>query len=342
VRARVPDAASERSLEELRAQAMREGSVAREGVRPVGAPFPVATPETGYYGVPVLKEPTWTWEVPLYFFVGGAAGAAAVVAGAAQWTGADPGLVRAARWVAAAGAAASPPLLIADLGRPERFLNMLRVFKPQSPMSVGSWTLVAFSTAAAASAFADEIDRRANGAVPVRLLRDAAGTLAAATGLVMSTYTGVLVGATAIPAWSENAELLPAHFGASALASAVSILELLGRRDEGLNALGIGAALAETAAGAAIERRHRRSLEPLKQGPSGWMVRAGGVLSGPVALALRLIAARNPALRRAAALSAIAGSLLTRFGWVAAGHVSARDPIPALTPQAENTGGDDA
>jgi len=153
----------------------------------------------------------------------------------------------------------------------------------------------------------------------------------------MATYTGVLVGATAIPAWSENADLLPAHFGASGLASAVSILELLGRRDEGLNALGIGAALAETAAGAAIGLTGGRSLEPLKRGTSGWLVRAGGVLSGPVALALRILAARNPSLRRAAALSAIAGSLLTRYGWVAAGRASARDPIPALTSPGENT-----
>src|SRR5262249_42330663 len=150
-----------------------------------------------------------------------------------------------------------------------------------------------------------ELDRRWRGSVPIRVLGDAAGTLAAATGLVMATYTGVLVGATTIPAWSENADLLPAHFGASGLASAVAILELFGRRDGGWNALGSGAALAETAAGAAIELARKRSLEPLKRGSSGWMVRAGGVLSGPVALGLRILARRNPALRRAAALSAI-------------------------------------
>lgn len=322
---RIPDAASERSLEDLKREAARTGRVEREGVRPAGAPFPVASPETGYYGVPALKEPTWTWEVPSYFFVGGAAGAAAVLAAAARWTGADEDLVRHARWIAAAGAIVSPPLLISDLGRPERFFNMLRVFKPQSAMSVGAWTLVAFSGASAAAAFAALLEDRLGGSVAVRLLGDAAGALAAATGLVMSTYTGVLVGATSIPVWSENAALLPVHFGASALGSAVGLLELLGHDDAALNVLGIGAAAAESAAGLSIEMRRANSLAPLKEEVSGAIVRAGGVLGGPVTLALRILAGRNRRLRQAAALCALAGSLLTRIGWVAAGHASARE-----------------
>src|SRR5215213_2942176 len=94
-----------------------------------------------YYDLPLLKPPVWTWEVPTYFFIGGAAGAAAVLAVAAQIANADEKLVRDARWIAAIGANLSTPLLIADLGRPERFLNMLRVFKLHSPMSVGAWTV---------------------------------------------------------------------------------------------------------------------------------------------------------------------------------------------------------
>ena len=330
MRERVPDPETERRLDELRREASREGFVGRAGARPAGAPFPAASPGTGYYGLPALKEPTWTWEVPIYFFVGGAAGASAVLAAAARWTGADEKLIRQARWIAAAGAALSPPLLISDLGRPDRFLNMLRVFKPQSAMSVGAWTLVAFSSAAGAAAFADLLDRRLSGNVALRVVRDAAGAVAAATGLVMSTYTGVLVGATAIPAWSENASRLPVHFAASALASAVSTLELLGNDAPALNALAIGAAAAETAIGIDLERRDRRSLEPLKRGTSGALVRAGGLLSGPVPLLLRILGRRSPAARRAAAVSALAGSLLTRIGWVAAGHASSRDPIPAI------------
>src|SRR5881275_1799934 len=154
---RTPDESSERRLIEIRREAKSTGKVAAEGVRPGGAPFPMASPETGYYGLPLLKQPSWTWEIPLYFFVGGAAGAAAVVGAIADYTGADRRLVRDARWIAAAGAIISPALLIADLGRPSRFLNMLRVFKLQSPMSVGAWTLTAFSSAAAAAAFVDAI-----------------------------------------------------------------------------------------------------------------------------------------------------------------------------------------
>src|SRR3954452_1945523 len=109
----------------------------------------------GYYGLPLLKRPTWTWEVPVYFWVGGAAGASALIGAVAGRMGAGQRLARDARWMAAAGSALSPPLLISDLGRPERFLNMMRVFKPDSPMSVGSWTLLTFGTASGAAAAAD-------------------------------------------------------------------------------------------------------------------------------------------------------------------------------------------
>src|SRR5690348_9124715 len=121
----------ERRLDDLRRLATTEGRVDAEGVRPAGSPLPGLTPPREYYGLPLLKPPVWTWEVPAYFFTGGAAGAAAVIAAVAQLAGGRPDLVRDARWVAAAGGAVSPPLLISDLGRPERFLNMLRVFKLQ-------------------------------------------------------------------------------------------------------------------------------------------------------------------------------------------------------------------
>jgi formate-dependent nitrite reductase membrane component NrfD len=278
-----------------------------------------------YYGLPTLKAPVWTWEVPAYFFVGGAAGAAAMIGAAARLAGGRAELVRDARWIAAAGGAISPPLLTADLGRPERFLNMLRVFKLRSPMSVGAWTLVAFSNAAGAAAFADLIDRSSGGRIPVRVLGNAAEALAAATGLVLSTYTGVLIGATAIPAWSQNVRILPVHFGASAVGSAVSILELLGHRDPALNLLGAGAAAVETLIGGSLELSASQALVPLKEGWSGNIVRAGGVLSGPLPLALRLLAGRSPSARKAAAISTLVGSVLTRVGWLAAGRESARN-----------------
>src|SRR5437868_12214354 len=191
---RIPDESSERRLFEIRREAETRGVVSGKGTRPSGAPFPVASPETGYYGIPLLKEPAWTWEIPLYFFVGGAAGAAAVVGAIADYTGADRKLVRDARWIAAAGAVISPALLIADLGRPERFLNMMRVFKPQSPMSVGVWTLLGFSAAATATAFADFMQDRYGPSLPLRVIENAGQAVSLAFGLPFSNYTGVLIG----------------------------------------------------------------------------------------------------------------------------------------------------
>src|SRR5579885_845159 len=124
----------ERRLDEIRQDAERHGQLELVGTRPAGAPFPQASPQNGYYRIPLLKQPPWTWEIPLYFFVGGAAGAAAVIGAIADYTGADRELVQHARWIAAAGSVISPALLIADLGRPARFLAMLRVFKSQSPI----------------------------------------------------------------------------------------------------------------------------------------------------------------------------------------------------------------
>jgi formate-dependent nitrite reductase membrane component NrfD len=287
-----------------------------------------ASAQAGYYGQPLLKAPVWTWEVPAYFFVGGAAGAAAMLGVVAQLTGGDRELVRHARWIAMGGATLSAPLLISDLGRPERFLNMLRVFKAQSPMSVGSWTLATFGTAAAAAAFAEELRRRTD--LPVTLIGDAAAMLSAATGVVMATYTGVLIGATAIPVWSAHAATLPIHFGASALASAVALLELFGHDERALEVLGLVAAAMETWTGWRIESRRDVASEPLRRGGTGVTIRAGGLFSGPLPLLLRFAGIRSKRARRAAAASALLGSLITRVAWIDAGKASARDPRPAL------------
>ena len=331
----------EQRLDEIRRQAERAGQLKVVASRPAGAPFPQATHENGYYGIPLLKEAPWTWEIPLYFFVGGASGAAAVIGAIADYTGADRNLVRHARWIAAAGAVISPALLIADLGRPERFLAMLRVFKPQSPMSVGVWTLLGFSSGAAATAFAEILQSRYGASLPVRVLENAGQAAALAFGLPFANYTGVLIGATAIPVWNRNAGDLPLHFAASGLGATVGILELMGHeKDRAVQALGLGAALFETWEGLRIEARSHTHLDPLKHGTSGWVTRAGGVLSGPVPAALRIASLfaskkRSGSLRRWAACSSIAGSLLTRFGWVAAGKASARDWKPQL--QDENS-----
>lgn len=330
----------ERRLDQIREEAEKRGQLRVVGTHPKGAPFPQASPETGYYGIPLLKEPPWTWEIPLYFFVGGAAGAAAVVGAIADYTGADRKLVRDARWIAAAGSVISPALLIADLGRPERFLAMLRVFKPQSPMSVGVWTLLGFSSGAAAAAFAGFLSDRYGPSLPLRILENAGQAASLAFGLPFSNYTGVLIGATAIPVWNHNAGDLPLHFGASGLGAAIGILELMGhRKNRALQTLGLGAALFEIWEGMRIESRSHSHLDPLKYGPTGWITRAGGALSGPVPTALRLASligsessSRN--MRRWAAWSAIAGSLMTRFAWIRAGHASARNwRLPLDVPE---------
>ncbi len=325
------EAQREFRLEEIRREAQRNGRVDGSGSRIPGAPFPHASPENGYYQIPLLKEPPWTWEIPLYFFVGGASGAAAVIGTIADYTGADHELVKHARWIAAAGSVISPALLIADLGRPARFLSMLRVFKPQSPMSVGVWTLLGFSGASAAAAFAGFLHDRYGPSLPVRVLKNASQAASLAFGLPFSNYTGVLIGATSIPVWNRNASDLPLHFGASGVGAAVGLLELFGhRKSRALQVLGLGAAIFETWEGLRIESRSRESLDPLKHGASGWITRTGGALSGPIPTILRAASLlsgnrTSSSLRRWAALSAVAGSLLTRFAWVHAGHVSARN-----------------
>jgi len=319
----------EAALVLIRKQA-EQGTLQQPGVRAMGAPFPKATPERGYYGIPLLEKPAWTWEIPLYFFVGGAAGSSAVISAAAEWLGGYLQLAREARWVALAGVSISSVLLISDLGRPERFAAMLRVFKPQSAMSMGAWILASFGTFTGAAVLLDLAREKGLDILPLRLTGNAAKAISSLFALPFSNYTGVLIGATSIPVWNRNVKSLPIHFGMSGLQSAVSVLELLGHTDsKPLNVLGIGSAAWESFEGVLLEGRRERVLEPLKRGKSGWVTRAGGLLSGPLPLGLRIAAAlsgKNKArqLRRFAALSGIAGSLFTRYGWVMAGAASVK------------------
>ena len=313
----------------IRKQA-EQGTLQQAGVRALGAPFPKATPEHGYYGIPLLEQPAWTWEIPLYFFIGGAAGSSAVIATAAEWIGGDVQLARKARWVSLAGISISSVLLVSDLGRPERFLAMLRVFKPQSPMSMGAWILASFGTFTGAAVMSDIARDKGLNLPAIRLVGGAAKVLSSLFALPFSNYTCVLIGATAIPVWNRNVKSLPIHFGMSGLQSAVSVLELLGYSDsKPLNVLGLGSAAWESLEGVLLEGRRDPVLEPLKRGKSGLVTRTGGLLSGPVPLALRIAAAlsgkkTSRKLRRLAALSGIAGSLFTRYGWVMAGAASVK------------------
>jgi len=269
-----------------------------------------------------LKPPVWTWEVPLYFFVGGVAGLSAVIALAASLTGEAAATVAAARGVATAGAVVSPMLLIADLGRPARFLYMLRVFKWTSAMSVGAWTLAVFS---GATFVALGLWWLAPDGPAWRAALAAADLTAAGAGLVLATYTGVLLGATVIPVWAAHHRMLPFEFGISSLGAAASLVELLGGFTVPLNRVAMAAAAIETAlwvyrarkpgSGTQGPRTANHAPRTAHRAP-----RTAGLLSGPTALILRLAGLAFLPARAGAAAAAIAGSLLLRYGWLAAGR----------------------
>lgn len=333
----------ERRLEEIRVQAAEFGAVQQPGIRPAGSPLPKASPETGYYQQPLLKEPQWTPLIPLYFFVGGASGSLGVIGSLADLLGANDELARKARHMATAGSAISSVLLIADLGRPSRFLNMLRVFKPQSAMSVGSWVLSGFGASAAASTLADLLDTQVDGSAISTFLRTVGRTGCTVLGMPFHNYTGVLIGASVIPVWNNRIRSLPREFGMSGLQSAVGLLELAGETDSNaLNAIGLVAAAFETWEGIDLLRTHDRALAPTKQGSTGALIQTAGLLSGPLPIALRLASLftrkKKRRLRQAAALSGIIGSLCLRYGWVAAGTASARDwKTPLQIPERDET-----
>jgi Polysulphide reductase, NrfD len=314
---------SEKRLEQLREEAWEKSVVAGRGVDVAGGPIPK---KPGYYGQPVVKPPVWTWEIPLYFFFGGIAGMSAVIAlGAAIFNHVD--LARAAIWIAAiAGAVVSPILLIMDLGRPHLFLNMLRVFKHRSAMSMGAWILTAFGACAVPGLIALELyaHQLFPGALD-QFLRLAAGVLilgAAIFGTLLATYTGVLIGATAIPAWFLHRTLLPIHFGTAGLGSAAGVLELLGHRVPALNFIGFYAATIELALLIWLSvDKHGAADRAIHEHGSGWLIRIGEVLNGPLALVLRFFG-----FVPLAAILFLLGALVSRIGWVAVGKVSGSDP----------------
>src|SRR5579863_8383346 len=183
---------TEDQLDMLRQEAGRTGRVQDRGIVPVASPFPKPASAVSYHGNPVLKPPTWTWQVPLYFFVGGVAGISAVIALVAHLFG-NAGLLRAGLWIGFLGALISAPLLIADLGRPARFLNMLRVFKWRSAMSVGAWTLAKFSSAVGLAVVCHELILAGYGNGFLLALEWLAEISAALSGLVLASYTSVLL-----------------------------------------------------------------------------------------------------------------------------------------------------
>ena len=282
---------------------------------------------SSYYGRPVIKEPVWRVpEVPGYLFLGGLAGASSVLAAGAQLSGYRQ-LARVGKLAALGAISLSAAALVHDLGRPERFVNLLRVFKPSSPMSVGSWLLAGYGPVAGAAAVSE-----VTGILPGAGL---AATLGAGLlGPAVATYTAALICDTAVPAWHAGFREMPYVFAGSAASAA-----------GGLGLLAVHPADAEPARdlavlGAAVELIAKRQLvnrlgslaEPYEAGTTGAMLRlaeflTAGALAGAVlGRSSRLVSALSGA-------SLVAASAMTRFAIFEAGMASARDPRYTIVPQ---------
>ena len=274
---------------------------------------------------PVMNPAVWTWEVPMYFWFGGIAAGSSFVALACDLSG-DHRSARIARRVALAALMPSPPLLILDLGRPERFYNMLRIFKPRSPMSMGAWCLSVFGGLATAAVGADLIGRKRE----ARVL----GGANAVVGGYLGSYTGVLLASTAVPLWARSRLFLGPIFVTTAVATGAAATRLtlvaaglpeghrtrhaLGRVETAAIAIELGLSswneqrLGEI--GEALEQKRAGKLFRLAK----WSVRGG--------LALRAARPRlGSNVHHVASVMYLAGGLAFRYAWVAAGHNSATD-----------------
>jgi formate-dependent nitrite reductase membrane component NrfD len=292
-----------------------------------------------YYGRPVLKPPVWKHEIPAYLFTGGLAAGAAVVAAGADLTG-RPALRRVSWLGSFAGLLASVFLLVVDLGRPARFHHMLRVFKPTSPMSVGTWIISAFGPGCAAAALNELVPRRWRTTWPARLLARLArplGLSAAATAPGVASYTAVLLSHTAVPGWNEVRDELPFVFAGSAAASGGGFGMVFAPVEENAPArvfAAVGAAQ-ELVASRVMEHRMGLIREAYEHGHvarlgrgAEWLTVAG--LAGTV-----LLAGRSRVGAAASGLALLAGSACQRFRVFEAGVETTKDPKYVVVPQRE-------
>jgi hypothetical protein len=278
-----------------------------------------------YYERPMLQKSVWTWAIPAYYYVGGLAGTSMVLAGALQLRNqaANRELIQRCQTIGVAGASISAALLVYDLGRPARFLNMLRVFRPTSPMNLGAWILTGAGGASTGAVLLQ-------GTVFSRPL----GMLAGIFGLGLSTYTGVLVANTAVPLWQASRRSLPVLFGACSVMSVGSLFDFVCDSPV-IRAFGNIGRAAEITASIAMEREASRVEyvgRPLKRGFSGIMWRTASALTIS-SLIFSVLPKRNKATRFAAGLVGTAGSILLRFAVEHAGNVSARDPRATIRSQ---------
>jgi hypothetical protein len=284
---------------------------------------------TSYYGKPVLNPPVWKGlDIAGYFFLGGLAGASSVLAAGAGLTG-RPTLARNAEAAAVGALGLSMVALIHDLGRPVRFVNMLRVAKPTSPMSVGSWLLAGYGPLAGGAALAS-----VTGRLP-RLGR-LAGLGAAVTGSAVTGYTAALICDTAVPAWHEGYREMPFVFVGSAATAAGGLGLVSAPLHETWPALALACtgAVTELSAGGLMRRRLGMVADPYRTGKGGRLLRIAEALTVAGAVAA-VLGRRSRALSALAGTALLAASATTRFAVFEAGMASARDPKYTVQPQRE-------
>ncbi len=295
---------------------------------------------TSYYGRPVLKASPWEADIPLYLFLGGLAGASSMLAAGADLTG-RASLRRTSRAGALAGITLSFAALVHDLGRPERFVNMLRVAKPTSPMSVGTWIITSYAPLAALAA-AGEVSallppplRALRG--PVRAVSAPAGFGAAVLGAGVASYTAVLLSDTATPSWHEAHRELPFVFVGSAAAAAGGLGMVGATLVEAGPArrMAIGGAVLEVLMEQRMEASMGIAAEPLGSGRAGQLVRTGKLLSAAGAVGAAFLGSRSRLAATVSGLALMGGSAAARFGIFEAGQASARDPRYTVVPQRE-------
>jgi formate-dependent nitrite reductase membrane component NrfD len=283
-----------------------------------------------YYGKPVLNKPTWAAaDIAGYLFLGGLAGASSVLAAGADLTGRGR-LATASKAGALVAIGGSMFALVHDLGRPSRFVNMLRVFKPSSPMSVGSWILAAYGPQVGVAAVT-----QLTGTFP-RIGR-VATVGAGLVGPAVAAYTAVLISDTAVPTWHDGHREMPFVFVGSAAGAAGGLGMLATPVDQAgpaRRAALFGAAL-ETTALRLMERRMGTSAEPLHTGRAGTLMRAAEILTVGGALVGGLLGRRSRVAAVIGGAASLAGSACTRFGIFHAGVASAEDPKYTVGPQRE-------
>jgi formate-dependent nitrite reductase membrane component NrfD len=289
-----------------------------------------------YYGRPILKKPTWSaQDIASYLFLGGLAGASSTLAAAAELTG-RPRLAHGAKIGAAAAIGGSMIGLIHDLGRPARFINMLRVFKVTSPMSVGSWLLSAYAPLNGIAAAATMTGRAPR-------IGRAATVAAGVAGVAVATYTAPLIADTAVPVWHDAHRELPFLFAASAACAASGWGMLTAPTAQAAPAR----RMALVGAGVdyvTLRRIHKRlgaGGEPLKTGRAGRLMNAAqaltlaGAVIGQVSGIGKVAGRRQQAAAAIGGAALVAGSACTRFGIFFAGVESAQDPRYTVGPQRE-------